>query len=43
MNDLLTKVVEVLAAHPAAAAALGAVVLLALLSWGVISSSYRYR
>lgn len=43
MQDFLLSLVEMLAANPAAAGSLIALVVIGLLSWGVVSSSYRYR
>lgn len=43
MLDLLEQIVGLLASSPMLAAGVGAVVVLALLAWGVVSTSYRYR
>lgn len=43
MTDLLSKVVEVLVAHPGLAAGIGVGVLFLLFAWAVVSTSYKYR
>ncbi len=43
MTDLLSKVVDVLVAHPGLAAGIGVGVLFLLIAWAVVSTSYKYR
>lgn len=43
MQDLLAKLVELWMQHPGAATAVLAGGAFAVLIWGVVSSSYRYR
>lgn len=43
MQEVLTRLVDVVAANPGAALGLGSTLLGILLVWGVVSSSYRYR
>ncbi|MFN2610033.1 MAG: hypothetical protein ABR507_04060 [Actinomycetota bacterium] len=43
MQGLVAKMMSLLAAHPGATVGAVAAVGLAVLVWGVISTSYRYR
>ena len=43
MQDLLAKLLELMAAHPGASVTLVAVGMFAVLIWGVVATSYRYR
>ena len=43
MQDLLAKLMDMWATHPAAAVGVVAGVMFAVLIWGVVATSYRYR
>lgn len=43
VEGLLSRFTDLLAAHPTAAVASAAVLLLAAMVWAVLASSYRYR
>lgn len=43
MQDLLAKLMDLWLSHPAAAVGVVAGIMFAVLIWGVVSTSYRYR
>lgn len=43
MRDLLNEMVAMAGEHPEIAMGVAAALLVLLLAWGVVSSSYRYR